>query len=187
MRFGKYLFMLVIVFLVACSDKIDSNMSEPMVDFEFITQDEEKLSSYDLEGNWWIANFMYTNCTMICPRTTANLIDVQQELKDSGLTPQIVSFSVDPSHDTPEVLKDYAKEYGVDMETWDFLTGYDFTTIQEISEGTFKTTLKEGAMEQRSHDFGFYLIAPDGEIVKKYDGMNFDELDMIMEDVKRVL
>lgn len=187
MRFGKYLFIFVIVFLVACSGKIDTNMSEPMTDFEFTTQDEKQLSLNDLDGEWWIANFMYTNCTMICPMTTANLVEVQQELKHSDLTPQIVSFSVDPSYDTPEVLKDYAKKYGADLETWDFLTGYDFTTIKELSEGTFKSALNEGAMEQRSHGFSFYLINPDSEIVKKYDGMNFDEIDILIEDLKTVL
>lgn len=187
MKILKLFFIFGVAFLVACSDKIDSNMSEPMADFEFETQDGGMLGLGDLEGEWWIANFMYTNCRTICPMTTANLADVQQKLKQDGLSPQIVSFSVDPAYDTPDVLKEYALEYGADLETWDFLTGYEFETIQDISENTFKTALEEGSANQRSHGFSFYLINPDGKIVKKYDGTGSDELEMLIEDIKRVL
>jgi len=187
MKIIKFLFIMGIVFLTACGDKIEVNMSEPMVDFEFTTQDEETLSLEDLKGEWWIANFMYTNCRTICPMTTANLASVQQELQQDGLSPQLVSFSVEPSHDTPAVLKDYAMGYGADLETWHFLTGYDFETIQDISENTFKTVLKEGGAGQRSHGFGFYLVNPGGEIVKEYDGMNLEELEILLDDVNTVL
>ena len=187
MKLGKMLFLSTIFFLVACGEKIDTNMSEPMTEFEFTTQNEEKLNLDDLKGEWWIANFMYTNCRTVCPRTTANLVDVQQKLKKDGLTPQIVSFSVDPSYDTPEILKEYANEYDADLETWNFLTGYDFETIQEISEDTFKAVLQEGAAGQRSHGFSFYLINPDGNIIKKYDDMSSDELDILVDDLKIVL
>ncbi|GAB3063262.1 SCO family protein [Virgibacillus ainsalahensis] len=187
MKILKVLFIFGVLFLAACNDKIDTNMSEPMADFEFETQDGEMLSLDDLEGEWWIANFMYTNCRTICPMTTANLADVQQKLKRDSLSPQIVSFSVDPAYDTPDVLKEYALGYGANLETWDFLTGYEFETIQHISENTFKIALQKGSANQRSHGFSFYLINPDGQIVKKYDGMGSEELEMLVDDMKRVL
>src|SRR5699024_1713381 len=109
---------------------------------------------------------MYTNCRAICPMTTANLVEVQKRLAQEDLQPHIVSFSVDPIHDTPEVLKEYAEEHGVDLDTWDFLTGYDFQTIQNISENTFKSALREGGANQRSHGFHFYVINPNGKIIK---------------------
>lgn len=188
MKIKKFLLLFVLlVFLAACGDKIETNMSEPMVDFEFITQDEEVLNLNDLQDEWWVANFMYTNCRIVCPRTTANMAAVQQKLKEDGLSPQFVSFSVDPAHDTPEVLKEYAEGYDADLETWSFLTGYDFETIQEISENTFKTVLEEGVVGQRAHGIYFYLIDPDGNIVKKYDGMSGAELDLLVNDLKTVL
>lgn len=187
MKLGKFLLFFVILLLVACDEKIETNMSESMVDFEFTTQDEETLNLEDLKGEWWVANFMYTNCRTICPKTTAHLAGVQQELKKDDLHPQIVSFSVDPSYDTPEILKEYAKGFDADLDAWSFLTGYDFETIQEISEKTFKTALQEGAIGQRSHGFDFFLINPEGNIIKKYDGMSQNELDILVNDLKTVL
>lgn len=177
----------VLVFLAACGDKIETNMSEPMADFEFITQDEEVLNMDALRDEWWVANFMYTSCRTVCPRTTANLAEVQQKLKEDGLSPQFVSFSVDPAQDAPEVLKEYAEGYDADLETWSFLTGYDFETIQEISENTFKAVLEEGVVGQRAHGVNFYLIDPDGNVIKKYDGMSEEGLDLLVNDLKTVL
>src|SRR5690625_5292102 len=105
--------------LSACGNEIDTNMSESMVEFEFLTQDNETLSLDDLKGDWWISYFSYTNCRTVCPRTTAHMVDVQNELKENGLYPQIISFNVDPSNDTQEDLKEYADKYGVDLDTWD--------------------------------------------------------------------
>lgn len=187
MRFGKALFLFIIFLLAACSGNIDTNMSEPMAEFEFTTHDGDILSLSDLEGEWWITNLMYTDCRTICPRTTTNLVDVQQKLKEDDLHPQIISFSIDPSYDSPEILKEYARQYDVDLETWDFLTGYNFETIQKISQNTFKSTLEKGASGQRSHGYSFYLIDPYGDIVKKYDGMSTDELNILVDDLKIIL
>lgn len=187
MRFKGILFVIITLFLVACGHDIETNMSEPVADFEFTTQDESKLSLEDLEGDWWIANFMYTNCRTVCPRTTANMATLQKSLHQDGFNPQIVSFSVDPSFDTPNVLKEYAKENDADLNSWSFLTGYDFNTIQELSEENFKAVLEGGAADQRSHSYSFYLVNPEGVIVKKYDGMSENELDHLAEDIKTVL
>lgn len=187
MKMIKILFIACAIFLSACNNHMDTNMSEPMADFKFITQDEDFLSLEDLKGEWWITNLMYTNCKTVCPMTTANLAEVQQRLSEQGLNPPIVSFSVDPAHDTPEILKDYAIEHGADLDTWSFLTGYDFKMIQAISENSFKAVLREGVENQRSHGFNFYLVNPDGEIVKKYDGMSIDEIELLIDDVGTVL
>lgn len=187
MKIGKYVSIIAAMFLTACTNQIETNMSEPMVDFEFITQDNDTLSLKKLEGEWWIANFMYTNCRAICPMTTANLVEVQKRLAQEDLQPHIVSFSVDPIHDTPEVLKEYAEEHGVDLDTWDFLTGYDFQTIQNISENTFKSALREGGANQRSHGFHFYVINPNGKIIKKYDGTSSKEIELLIDDLITLL
>lgn len=177
----------VILFLGACNNKIDMNMSEMIPEFEFTTQDEKMLGLQDVKGDWWIAYFSYIGCTTVCPRTTANMVSVQEDLKKDGLTPQIISFSIDPANDTPEALKEYAKDYGADLNTLSFLTGYDFETIRNISVNTFHAVLEKGALGQRSHSFYFYLINPKGEIVKKYDGMSDGENSLLVEDVKTVL
>ncbi len=193
MKLTKYLLYFISLFffgivLNACSsDPIESNMSEQVEDFSFITQDEESLSLDDLKDDWWVAYMSYTDCRTVCPRTTANMVEIQSKLKKDGLQPQIVSFNVDPENDTVEDLKEYAKEYKVDLATWDFLTGYDFETIQNLSEQSFLAALESGAADQMSHSYMFYLINPDGEVVKKYDGMSINENNDLIADLKKVL
>lgn len=182
-------FVFILLFLAACDDTIDSNMSEEIADFEFTTQDNEALSLQQLEGKWWIANFMYTNCTIICPTTTPNMASVQSELQSLGLGAQFISFTVDPDHDTPKVLKEYAEEYQVDLSNWLFLTGYSFEEIQQLSNHTFKTALEGGGPDGHEfvHSTSFFLVNPDGEVVKKYDGVSQEEMELLVDDLKTVL
>lgn len=192
MKNGKHIlfisaFILFVVFLTACGKDIETNMSSQMTDFSFTTQDNTSLSLDDLKGDWWVTYFSYTDCRTVCPRTTANMVNVQKELKASGLQPQIVSFNVDPDNDKPDDLLAYAEEYDVDLASWDFLTGYEFETIQDLSEQSFQAVLESGAIDQRAHSYMFYLINPKGEVVKKYDGMSQNELDILVEDLKTVL
>ena len=181
------LILLATVFLAACSNQIETNMSEKLPDFEYTTQDENTLALADLQGDWWISYFSYTHCTTVCPRTTANMVSIQEKLKEEGLTPEIVSFSIDPELDTPEILRGYAKDYGADLNSMTFLTGYDFEDIRNLSVKTFKAVLEKGALGQRSHSFFFYLINPEGEIVKQYNGMSATDNDLLVEDMKTVL
>ncbi len=118
-------------------------MSEDVIDFEFTTQDNEKLSLDDLKGKYWIADFVFTNCTTVCLPMTTNMSELQDMMEEEGLNEhvELVSFSVDPDRDTPEALKDYAKSYDADLKNWTFLTGYDFETIKELSIKSFKSLL----------------------------------------------
>lgn len=179
----------VLIFLGACGkeEAIETNFSEPMVDFEFTSQDEETVRFDNLKGDWWVANFIYTNCEAVCPITTARMVDIQKELAADDLRPQIISFSIDPSYDTPLILSEYASQYDADLESWSFLTGYEFETIQDISQDTFKSTLEKGAEGLRSHGVNFYLINPEGTIVKKYNAMSEEELEILVEDLQTVL
>ncbi|WP_432352006.1 SCO family protein [Sporosarcina sp. A2] len=177
-----------ILFLSACSSKhIETNMSEVIPNFSYTSQDDKPFGLQDTKGEWWIAYFSYTHCTTVCPRTTANMVGIQSELNNEGYTPQIVSFGIDPDNDTPEVLRNYAKDYGADLNSFTFLTGYDFETVRDLSINTFRAVLEKGALDQRSHSYYFYLINPDGEIVKKYNGMSEIDNDLLIADVKTVL
>lgn len=169
-RFSQ-VFILVFIFLLAgCNQQaIETNMSETIDGFQATTQDQEAITASDLEGEWWIANFMYTNCTMVCPTMTPNLIRVQNDLAELDLDTQIISFSIDPDYDTPQVLKEYAEEYQIDLSNWNFLTGYDFEEIQDLSENNFKTVLADGGPDGHEfvHSTYVFLINPDGEVIKQ--------------------
>jgi protein SCO1/2 len=189
MKYIKGIVLVLIVFLAACGgEKIETNMSEKVNDFEFTTQDNSKLGLSDLEGEWWIADFVFTNCTTVCLPMTTNMSVLQDKMKEEDLDARLISFSVDPDHDTPEVLQEYAAEYDADLGNWAFLTGYDFQTIKELSIKSFKSMLQEAppGEDQVTHGIGFYLVNPDGEIIKKYDGSDRAEMDNIIEDLKAV-
>src|SRR5699024_10967316 len=111
---------LVFIFLLAgCNQQpIETNMSETVNNYQSPTQDKETMTASDLDGEWCVANFMYTNCTMVCPTMTPNLIRVQTDLEELGLDTQIISFSIDPDYDTPQVLKEYAEEYQINLSNW---------------------------------------------------------------------
>lgn len=180
----------LILILTACeNEKIETNMSENVADFEFENQDNEAFGRKNLENDWWTAYFLYTNCEIVCPTTTPHMASLQEELNDAGIDINIVSFTVDPEHDTPEVLKKYAEENQADLSNWSFLTGYDFDDIKELSEKSFKSSLEGGGPEgmEYSHSTNFFLINPEGKVIKRYDGMNMNEVDKLINDLKTVM
>ena len=178
---------LLTLLLSACSSEfpIETNMSEKVADFSFTTQDHETLSLDDLQDDWWIANFIFTNCKTVCLPMSSNFSTLQKELEKRDLNVQLVSFSVDPDYDSPEVLKEYGERYDANFETWHFLTGYDMQTIKELSIKSFRAFLKEPEEgdDQVTHDTRFFLVNPEGEIVKGYDGVNAGSIDEIIEDI----
>src|SRR5690625_2373286 len=187
----KRLFILILsltTLLVGCSDKlpIETDMSKNVQDFTFTTQDHDELSLADLKGNWWIADFIFTNCETVCLPMTSNMSYLQDLILENELDLQFVSFSVDPEYDSPEVLKEYGQEYDVDFTNWSFLTGYDFDTIKEISVKSFQAPVlePESGSDQVTHDVRFFLVNPEGVVVKSYDGLQQDNMEEILEDMQ---
>lgn len=91
----------------------------------FRTQDDKPVRFYDdvIKGRKVLINFMYTDCSSTCPRTTANLVRLQKELGDrAGRDVFFVSITLTPEHDSPDVLKKYALAQGC-HDGWLFLTG----------------------------------------------------------------
>ncbi|MDY0409368.1 SCO family protein [Virgibacillus soli] len=177
-----------LLLLVACGEKIETNMNKDVLDFSFTTQDNETLSLDDLKGKYWIADMIFTNCTSVCLPMTNNMTKLQNMARDEGIDIQLVSFSVDPDYDTPEVLTEYAEQYGADLSNWAFLTGYDFDTIKEISIKSFMSPLMpppEGN-DQVTHGTRFYLIDPEGVAIKSYNGVESATISTIIDDLKKL-
>lgn len=178
---------LFVLVLQACGQKlpIETNMNEKVADFSFTTQDKELLQLDDLKGQWWIADFIFTNCTSVCLPMTANMSYLQDRLNEEGLPIQLVSFSVDPDFDSPEVLKAYGEQYDADFTNWSFLTGYEFQTIKELSIKSFRAYLKEPepGSDQFTHDTRFFLVDPKGKIVKGYNGVQRENIDLLIDDL----
>lgn len=136
-----------------------------------------------------IADFVFTNCTTVCLTMTPNMAMLQERFDEEGLDAQLISFTVDPAYDTPEVLKNYGESYGADFSNWSFLTGYDFQTIKEFSIKSFKSLVEKPPEEsdQVMHGTSFFLINPEGDVIKRYSGIESKEMDNIIQDLKTVL
>jgi cytochrome oxidase Cu insertion factor (SCO1/SenC/PrrC family) len=92
-------------------------------DFSLLERSGKQVSLADLRGKIWIADFIYTHCTDTCPLQTADMAKLQDRwLKEPKV--ELVSFSVDPEHDTPQVLSRYAGRFKADPKRWLFLTGH---------------------------------------------------------------
>lgn len=109
---------------------------DPVPDFTLTERSGKALSRDDLKGKVWIASFVYTSCCTECPQMMGVLARLQHELADQKDV-VLVSFSVDPNRDSPEVLKQYASRYGADSERWLFLTGEE-QKINSLAKDGFK-------------------------------------------------
>ncbi|WP_417601231.1 SCO family protein [Owenweeksia hongkongensis] len=161
--------------------------------WEYTTQDDSTLSSKDLEGKIYLANFFFTSCPSICPAMNYNVAQVQERFKGYDHF-RIVSFSVDPNHDTVEVLKAYEKRIGATPGRWYFLTGNQ-DEIYKTAQGYFTN-----AMEDEFADGGFLhsenLVLVDwkgrirsgldehGNIKAVYNGLSPDEVNKLKDDIK---
>lgn len=101
--------------------------------FELTDQSGAEFGSRELAGVTWIGCFVFTRCAGPCPRITADMAWLQDELAGSDV--ELVSFSVDPRFDTPEVLTRYAQGFDADFERWHFLTGPQLEVVELVQQG----------------------------------------------------
>jgi protein SCO1/2 len=132
--------------------------------FALTDQQGRPVTPETLRGKVWAAAFMFTRCPTVCPRITRRMRDLQQAAAKDGVALELVSFSVDPENDTPQVLRAYAQQYGADLKSWRFLTG-DLEVVRRTSEQGFKLALDGKATPGVEH-FGLFhgshLVLVDG-------------------------
>jgi cytochrome oxidase Cu insertion factor (SCO1/SenC/PrrC family) len=93
-----------------------------VADFKLTDRSEQPVGRDDLLGKVWVAGFAFTRCTGPCPQVTSTMARLQSEFKNEPDF-RLVSVSVDPDHDTPDVLRKYANVFEADPKRWFFLTG----------------------------------------------------------------
>ncbi|MCG1020176.1 SCO family protein [Sutcliffiella horikoshii] len=156
-------------------------------ELEGVNQDEKSFSVTKKDGEFWLANFIFTNCDTVCPPMTANMARVQREMQESGVEVPIVSFSIDPENDTPDALKEYGDLYKADYSNWDFVTGYDQETIERFANVSFMVPAsKEEGSDQYMHSTSIFLVDKEGFVRESYSGLDVP-LEEIMDDLKKVI
>jgi protein SCO1/2 len=89
--------------------------------FRFLNQDSVFVSEKDVEGKVYVADFFFTTCPTICPKMKTQMLRIYERYKDRDEV-RIISHSIDPDFDTPNVLKDYAARLQVKAPKWNLLT-----------------------------------------------------------------
>jgi protein SCO1/2 len=150
------------------ADAGDSHHLEPMFDapaFTLTDQNGKPFGTPQLRGKIWVADFVFTTCTGLCPMMTQQMSEFQKQTAGSGI--QMVSFSVDPEHDTPAVLTAYAADARADLSRWHFLTG-DKEKLWQISN-SMKLAVGQGDNHQVMHSSHFLLVDGGGHVRGVYD------------------
>ncbi|MFI8575743.1 SCO family protein [Rossellomorea aquimaris] len=165
-------------------------MNVEVGDLAAVDQNGEATSLGELnKGKVVIADFIFTNCDTVCLPMTANMSKLQKKIAEAGLDGevQLVSISVDPEHDSPEVLTEYSGRYEVDDKNWSFLTGYSLDEIEAFANVSFKTPAAqvEGS-NQFVHGTSFYLVSENGVLLKQYEGVSNPPYEEIMEDIEKL-
>ena len=146
-----------------------------IADFAFTNQNGKVITQKDYENTVYVADFFFTTCPTICPKMTDNMVWLQNQLK-SNPEVKLLSFSVTPDIDTPEVLKKYAIEKGVDNSRWNLVTGNkkDIYYLARKSYLAVKTGKPEELYDM-VHTENFILVDKNKRIRGFYDGTNLDQ------------
>ena len=145
-----------------------------IANFSFTNQNGKIITQKEYENTIYVADFFFTACPTICPKMTNNMVWLQNQLKKYPNI-KLLSFSVTPDIDTPEVLKKYAEEKGVDDTRWNLVTG-DKKEIYYLARKSY-LAVKTGKPEElydMVHTENFILVDKNKRIRGFYDGTNLD-------------
>lgn len=170
----------------------NNKMKHKIADFSFANQNNKTITQKDYEDVIYVADFFFTTCPTICPIMTDNMVWLQDKIKDMPNV-KLLSFSVTPDIDTPDVLRKYADKKGVIDSKWNMLTG-DKKAIYYLARQSFLAVKTEttGELYDMVHTENFILVDKKGRIRGFYDGTNLDEnkkddtknVNQLLEDIK---
>ena len=186
--------------IVARFDKAELVKFERVPLFKFENQYGKFITNEDYRDKVYVVEFFFTSCPTICPIMNENMVKIQNEFYGNPSF-GIVSISIDPERDSPEVLKAYADQKGATLKNWNFLTGKK-DEIYSFSNDGFRLYAgenkdAEGGFE---HSGLFALIDKDGFIrsrtvrngddenpIKYYNGLDEKEIQWLKEDINILL
>lgn len=162
----------------------------PAPEFSLTERSGKTVNLADLRGKVWIADFIYTSCTDICPLLSAEMAKLQKRWR-SQRDLRLVSFSVDPARDTPQVLTRYAQHFKADAGRWLFLTG-DKEQMSRLVQGGFHLSAAPADDAAANgnvilHSSRFVVIDRAARIRGYYDSRDAATLQRMINDVFSLL
>lgn len=169
----------------------------PAPEFRLTNQDGKTISNKEYQGKVYLLEFFFTTCPTICPKMNQNMITIQNKFFGNPNF-GIASITIDPDHDTSEVLKKHAAELGVTSSNWHFLTG-DKTYIYDLANKGFNLYAGENSKVNGGfeHSGLFALVDKNGDIrcrkddfgnpILYYDGLEKEGIKAIQQDIAILL
>ncbi len=178
--------------------------------FQLIDQNNKKVGKQDMLGKVYLVEFFYSRCPTICPIMNRNMKYIQDQINSPAFG--IISISIDPENDTPEVLKNHAKMVGATSANWHFLTGNRAYIGELADQFSIYVGDKDDEAESLNHSGMIALVDKEGNIrcrfdennspILYYSGLNYDDpegtkenlvgsyhpdREKLIEDIKKLL
>lgn len=158
--------------------------------FSFTNQSGREVSHKDYQGRIFVTDFFFTTCPTICPIMSTQMSRLQHMLDEEGVLGDVMllSHSVNPEHDQPQVLLEYAERIGADTTSWNFVTGDRRDIYDQAKNGYFINALEsDTAAGGFIHSDNFMLIDRGMHIRGYYDGTSTKDVDQLFDDILYLL
>ncbi len=154
--------------------------------FQLTDQAGKSITLEDLKGKIWAANFIFTRCKGPCPITVLRMQDLNTKLKKVRGNVELVTFTVDPEYDTPEILKAFSEPLGADPASWKFLTGTPDAIQKIVVTGLLQPIAKEPDGTP-AHSSRIVLVDGEGWLRGYHDGLDPEAVQKLMVDIGELL
>jgi protein SCO1 len=154
--------------------------------FQMVNQAGDTITEQEGLGKVQVADFFFTTCPTICPVMTKQLARVHEAFRQQAKV-VIFSYTIDPEHDTLEVLSDYAQRVDAQLPGWQFLRGdMDETFSLADAHGSFA---REDIASPGGFEHSGVLVLIDGKrrVRGLYNGVDGKEVDQLISDIERLL
>jgi len=160
-------------------------------DFVLLNQDSVVFTADSLRGYIHVADYFFTRCPGICPRLSSAMRMIQDYLGEKAQRVRLVSYTVDPVHDSPAALREYAQRYGADLRRWTFVTGADTTLYRLAVKGYLIPVDKSPDSTQGElgyvHSDMLVLVDPELRIRGFYSGLDSLQVKRLLDDINLLL
>ncbi len=185
-KYIKYILILVPVFVVLVMNDYFSKKTLPVLgninNFILYDQNGNEFSEQDLLGNYWISDFIFTTCAGPCPVMSSQFQGFQEKYSDNSNL-KLLSISVNPQYDTPNILQNYGERYSADFKKWNFLTG-DVNEIHTLALESFKVGDAENPI---FHSAFFILIDDQAQIRGYYNSTINEDINKMYSDINDLM
>ena len=154
--------------------------------FQLTDQTGKSITLEDLKGKIWAANFIFTRCKGPCPITVLRMQDLNTKLKKVRGNVELVTFTVDPEYDTPEILKAFSEPLAADPASWKFLTGTPDAIQKIVVTGLLQPLAKEPDGTP-AHSSRIVLVDGEGWLRGYRDGLDPEAVQKLMVDIGELL